>query len=182
VLYTVGHGTLSGDEFVTLLRDAGIAAAVDVRRVPKSRHNPQFTRETLEQRLAAAGADYRWEPLLGGWRSALGASPDQALRNRSFRNFAGYMRSPEFREAVARLVSGAGREPTAILCAESVWWRCHRRLIADHVSLVEGMRVLHLMHDGRLEPHRPTDGARVEGDDLFFDAGQLSSGVELAGP
>jgi uncharacterized protein (DUF488 family) len=177
-LYTVGHGTLPSDDLVTLLREAGIAAIVDVRRVPRSAHNPQFDKAALSESLLEANLDYRWEAALGGWRSAQGWSRDGALRNRSFRNFAGYMRSREFRDAVRTLVCGSAQRPTTVLCSESVWWKCHRRLIADHAALVEGVSVVHLMHDGRLEAHRITEGARVDAAELFYDAGQMSLDAE----
>src|SRR5690606_40814031 len=110
-----------------------------------------------------------WEQRLGGFRKLPPDSPDTALRNPSFRAYAGYMRSAPFIEAMAELLQEAERRRTAVMCSESVWWRCHRRLIADHAELLGDRRVLHLMPDGRLSPHRPTEGVRVEGDALVYD-------------
>jgi uncharacterized protein (DUF488 family) len=167
---TIGHGTRAATEFVALLRGAGIERLVDVRSIPKSRHNPQFARDELSETLAAAGIVYMWEPRLGGLRGKPPeASPDLALRNDSFRNYAAHMRTPPFREALAELLESAARQRTAIMCSESLWWRCHRRMIADHVTLIEGFLVEHIMHDGRIASHHPTDAARVAGDDLVYD-------------
>jgi uncharacterized protein (DUF488 family) len=108
-----------------------------------------------------AGASYRWEPALGGFRKPQPGSLNVALRHPAFRGYADYMQTEAFRKALDTLLYGAGEERTAILCSESLWWRCHRRLIADAASLLHGVEVLHLMHDGKLRPHVPTDGARA---------------------
>lgn len=119
--------------------------------------------------LPQEGVGYRWEPRLGGWRRGSGPSPDIGLRNDSFRAYAGHMRSDEFRAAIDELLATAGTEQVAVMCAETVWWRCHRRLIADYLTLVSGTEVRHLMHDGQLREHPPTPEARVAGDLLFYD-------------
>jgi uncharacterized protein (DUF488 family) len=169
-LLTIGHGTLPVADFVALLKDAKIERLVDVRTIPKSRHNPQFVRETLDESLVQSGLAYFWEPRLGGLRGKpKDPSPDVALRNDSFRNYAAYMRTKPFREALSELLADSARLRIAIMCSESVWWRCHRRLIADHVTLIEALPVLHLMHNARLLPHRATDGVRVAGSDLIYD-------------
>jgi uncharacterized protein (DUF488 family) len=171
-LYTVGHGTLPADAFAALLNGAGIVAIVDVRSVPKSRHNPQFTGEAMAEWLPQAGVAYSAEPRLGGFRRPRADSPNVALRHPSFRGYADYMLTTDFVAARDGVLQRAGTEPLAIVCSESVWWRCHRRLIADSAVLVANTPVLHLMHDGHLHPHRPTEGVRTAGDHLVYDAGQ----------
>jgi uncharacterized protein (DUF488 family) len=169
-LLTVGHGTLPAEAFVALLRDAGIVLLVDVRTIPKSRHNPQFVRETLAETLTEAGIVYAWEPRLGGLRGKpKGSSPDVSLRNDSFRNYAAHMRTQPFRDALSELLARAAREMTTVMCSESLWWRCHRRMIADHAALIDGAHVLHLMHDRKLVEHVPTAGVRADGEDLIYD-------------
>lgn len=171
-MLTVGHGTASERDFGDRLVAAGVEVLVDVRTAPGSRRHPHFGRDQLERWLPERGVDYRWEPRLGGFRRAATDSPDTALCNDAFRGYAGHMRTPEFRVALADLVASEGR--TAIVCSESVWWRCHRRLVADHLVLVEGLSVHHLMPDERLAEHRPTDGVRLDpGGDLVYDGGQV---------
>lgn len=142
---------------------------VDVRTAPGSRHNPDSAREAMAGWLPEAGIGYRWEPRLGGWRRGTGESPDVGLRNDSFRHYAGHMRSVEFRAAIDELLVSAADEQLAVMCAETVWWRCHRKLIADYLTLVRAVEVRHLMHDGKLREHRPTAEARVDGDVLVYD-------------
>lgn len=171
-VFTFGHGTADATQISTLLRGAGVQQLVDVRTAPGSRHNPDTARQAMARWLPEAGIDYRWEPRLGGWRrAAKGAvdSPDTALRNDSFRAYAGYMRTPEFRAAIDELLGIAATEQVAVMCAETVWWRCHRRMIADYLTLVRGVDVCHLMHDGTLRPHRPIPEARVDDGVLVYD-------------
>jgi uncharacterized protein (DUF488 family) len=168
-LITVGHGTASEDSFVALLRGAGIENLVDIRTVPASRHNPQFRREALERWIPAAGITYRHEPRLGGFRKPDADSPHHALRHPAFRGYADHMRTPEFRAALDGSLS---TDAVAVMCSESVWWRCHRRILSDAAVMLGGAEVLHLMHDGRLIPHVPTEGVRREGDLLVYDSGQ----------
>jgi uncharacterized protein (DUF488 family) len=175
-LLTVGHGTLPADAFVTLLRGAGVERLVDVRTAPGSRRNPAFRRDEMARWLPAAGVAYRWEPALGGFRRPVAGSPNRALRHPAFRGYADHMRTPAFREALDRLLAEAADARVAVMCAESLWWRCHRRLLADACLLLCGVPVVHLGHDGRLELHRPTEEARVEGDVLVYDAGQAVLG------
>ncbi|WP_408066641.1 DUF488 domain-containing protein [[Mycobacterium] crassicus] len=153
----------------TLLTGAGVRGLVDVRTAPGSRHNPDSARDAMESWLPQAGIGYRWEPRLGGWRRGAQDSPDVGLRNESFRAYASHMRSAEFRAAIDELLTGAAADQTAVMCAETVWWRCHRKLIADYLTLVRAVEVRHLMHDGKLREHRPTPEARVEGDVLVYD-------------
>lgn len=169
---TVGHGTLAADEFAALLTGAGIGLVVDVRSFPASRRHPQFRRDAMERWLPDAGVEYRWEPRLGGRRRPRPDSPHGALRVPAFRGYADHMETAEFRDAVDDLLAEAGTRPAAVMCAESVWWRCHRRLLADAAVLLRGSAVEHLFHDGRLEPHRPMPEARVDGLRLVYDRGE----------
>jgi uncharacterized protein (DUF488 family) len=171
-LLTVGHGTASGEALSELLRGADVKSVVDVRTIPKSLRHPQFRIEAMQVWIPRdAAAAYRWEPALGGFRKPRPDSTNVALRNSSFRGYADYMETGAFADALHELLTRAASERTAILCSESLWWRCHRRLIADAASLLRGVEVLHLMHDGNLRPHAPTEGARVTADGaLRYDA------------
>ncbi|MGH3901263.1 MAG: DUF488 family protein [Pseudonocardiaceae bacterium] len=170
-LLTLGHGTASREQLLELLDGAGVEELVDVRTAPGSRRNPHVARGELARWLPEHGVSYRWERRLGGWRRAPAGSPDTGLRNRSFTGYAAHMRTPEYRTAVDEVLAAGG--PTAVLCSEAVWWRCHRRMIADFVVLVRGVPVRHLMHDGREQDHHPTDVARLTGDGLLvYDGGQ----------
>jgi uncharacterized protein (DUF488 family) len=166
ILRTVGHGTLDAADFLALVRGAGIATIADVRRYPGSRRYPHFARDAMAAWLPEGGVAYRWMPALGGRRRPDAASPHVALRNAQFRAYADHMETPEFTSALAELLT---IPDVAVMCSESLWWRCHRRLIADHVTLVEGGAVEHLFHDGRLAPHPPTPGARREGARVLYD-------------
>ncbi|ORW97415.1 DUF488 domain-containing protein [Mycolicibacter terrae] len=159
-----------------LLTGAGVGRLVDVRTAPGSRRNPDTAREAMQHWLPEAGVGYRWEPRLGGWRRVKGESPDVGLRNDSFRSYAGYMRSDDFRAGIDELLAEATEQQVAVMCAETVWWRCHRKLIADYLTLVREVPVRHLMHDGKLREHRPTAEARVDGDVLVYDGPPPDSG------
>lgn len=141
---------------------------VDVRRFPGSRRHPHFRRGEMAVWLSEAGVDYRWEEDLGGRRPAAEDSPNTGLRDAGFRGYADHMRTPVFRAGLARVLTEAARRPTAVLCAESVWWRCHRRLLADAAVLLHDAQVAHLSHDGRLHPHELTDSVAREGDLLVY--------------
>lgn len=171
-LLTVGHGTCGQQEMTALLAGAGVALLVDVRSAPGSRRWPQFSRAALAEWLPTAGIAYRWEPRLGGFRKPVPASPNSALRHPSFRGYADYMASEPFRSALTELIAEASRQVVAIMCAETLWWRCHRRLIADAAALLSGASVWHLGHDGRLAPHRLTEGVRrTAAGTLVYDGG-----------
>lgn len=172
VLWTVGHGTLTSDALAGLLRGVGIRRVIDVRSAPGSRRHPQFRHEELAAWLPAAGIAYAWEPRLGGFRRARPDSEHVALRHPSFRGYADHMSSSEFVSALHEAASLAREEPTTVMCAEALWWRCHRRLIADAAVLSLGVPVLHLGHDGREAPHRLTEGVRVLDGRLVYDGGQ----------
>lgn len=171
MLHTVGHGTLPADDLVALLDAAGIRQVVDIRAFPGSRRHPQFGREQMERWLPSAGVAYGWLPALGGRRRHVPTSKHVGLRNDSFRAYADHMETPEFLAGVEQLVELTASGPTTVLCSESVWWRCHRRLLADHLVLLRDEEVVHLMHDGRLTPHGPTEGVRVGEDSLVYDLG-----------
>jgi uncharacterized protein (DUF488 family) len=164
-----------------LLRDAEVAVLVDVRTAPGSRRYPHVARAELERWLPEAGIAYRWWPTLGGFRRPRPDSRNTGLRNASFRGYADHMESPEFEEALRSLLSEAERRVTAAMCSESLWWRCHRRLLADAAELTGGAVVLHLGHDGRLQPHRLTDGAHLEGDTVRYGGEQRLPGSSPAG-
>jgi uncharacterized protein (DUF488 family) len=166
-LFTLGHGTMGREALAELLRGAGVSMVVDVRSVPGSRHNPDATRAALTEWLPAAGIGYRWERELGGFRRPRPDSPDIVWRNSSFRGYAGYARDPRFLAALDRLLGEAEWARTAVMCSESVWWRCHRRIIADVAVLAHGWTVRHLMPAGRLADHTPTPGARLRPDGLL---------------
>lgn len=159
---TVGHSTRSADELIELLRAHGIEVLVDVRTVPRSRHNPQFDRSALPATLEAAGLSYRHMADLGGLRKPRPDSPYTAWTNPSFRGYADHMDTPAFALALDQLIALARERSTAVMCAEAVPWRCHRSLIADAL-LARGIEVRHIHDARRAEPHRLTPFARIVG-------------------
>jgi uncharacterized protein (DUF488 family) len=170
-VFTVGHGTLGADEFVGVLQDSAIEVLVDVRSYPGSRRHPHFARERMAAWVPEAGVAYRWERRLGGRRPARADSVNVVLRNDAFRGYADHMASDDFLAALGDVVTLAAQQRTAVMCSESVWWRCHRRLLSDALHLVHGASVVHLMHDGRQVSHPPTDGARVNRGHVVYDIG-----------
>lgn len=166
-LFTLGHGTAGREHLVELLHGAGIESVVDVRTAPGSRRNPEVARSEMSRWLPDNGVGYRWERRLGGWRRDPEDSPDTGLRNRSFAGFAAHMRTADFLVAVDELLHAAATEHTTVLCSESLWWRCHRRLIADFAVLARDVPVCHVMPDGRLAEHHATDAARRRDDGLL---------------
>jgi uncharacterized protein (DUF488 family) len=170
ILHTVGHGTASQAELVALLTGARVARVVDVRRYPGSRAHPHVGRDALARWLPAAGIAYRWEERLGGRRRLPAGSPDRWWTVPAFRAYAGHMRTPEFGAAIGDLLAEARTTTTAVMCSEALWWRCHRRLIADFVVLARRADVRHLWHDGRLTSHPVAAGARrTEDGHLIYD-------------
>lgn len=168
-MMTIGHSTRPIDEFVRILEAHGVQTLVDVRTVPRSRHNPQFNRDALPASLAAAGIAYRHMPALGGLRHARRDSINTGWRNASFRGFADYMQTPEFAAALDELIELARATRVAIMCSEAVPWRCHRSLIADALT-VRGIPVEHLMSAASRKPHTLTSFATVEGDKITYIA------------
>lgn len=159
-----------------MIGGAEVALLVDVRRIPRSRRHPYVWREELERWVPAlTGASYRWEVALGGFRRPDPASSNVALRHPAFRAYADAMVLPPFVAAMQTLLADAREQRTAVMCSETLWWRCHRRLIADNATLLHGLEVLHLMHDGSYRPHIPTAGVRVT------DEGTLRYDVLFAG-
>jgi uncharacterized protein (DUF488 family) len=172
-LITFGHGTASEECIAGLLLSAEVTALVDVRIAPGSRRHPYVARAELERWLPARGISYRWDKRLGGFRRPAPDSPDVAWREPAFRGYAGHMRQPDFLAAIAEVLAQAAAQRLAVMCSESLWWRCHRRLIADFAEIARGVPVRHLMHDGRLAPHRPSPGVRLRPDGLLvYDGGQ----------
>ena len=178
MLLTYGHGTDSAEHTVATLAGAGISSLVDIRTAPGSRRNPQFARAAMEEWLPEAGIAYRWEKRLGGFRKPSANNPDVAWHEEMFRGYAEHMRTADFGTAIDALLAETARADegtgqVVVMCSESVWWRCHRRLVADFVSAARGVEVRHLMHDGRAEPHRLSPGLRLRDDGLLvYDSGQ----------
>ncbi|HSZ39716.1 MAG TPA: DUF488 domain-containing protein [Trebonia sp.] len=175
MLLTYGHGTESAERTAAVLRAAAISSLVDIRIAPGSNRNPQFARAAMAEWLTDAGIAYRWEKRLGGFRKPSPANPDTAWREQMYRGYAEHMRSAEFAAAIDGVLeaarASAGR--VAVMCSESQWRHCHRRLLADFVSSARAIPVGHLAHDGRIEEHRPSPGLRVRDDGLLvYDAGQ----------
>jgi len=160
-IHTIGHSTRPIEEFVQILKAHGIEQLVDIRTIPRSRRNPQFNRDTLPASLEAAGIEYRHLPGLGGLRKAKADSPNTAWRNASFRGYADYMQTEEFRENLQKLIELGAGKPTAIMCAEAVPWRCHRSLVADAL-VARGIRVTEILSETKAQPHSMTPFARVE--------------------
>jgi uncharacterized protein (DUF488 family) len=165
----VGHSTRSADDFIALLRAHRIHQLVDVRTIPRSRHNPQFAQDQLSASLNHAGIHYLHMPTLGGLRHTRRDSVNTAWRNASFRGYADYMQTPEFDDAIDELIRLARRRRTAIMCAEAVPWRCHRSLIADAL-LVRSLQVEEIASATSTRPHTLTPWARVNGQNITYPA------------
>lgn len=167
MIYTIGHSTRSPAEFLELLRAHQISQLADIRRAPHSRRHPHFNKELLESDLRAHGIAYRHFPQLGGLRRPGADSPNTAWRETGFRGFADYMASPAFEDGLASLVAFSTPSLTAIMCAESVWWKCHRRLLADAL-LVRGIPVFHILSSSVPKPHELSEFARVLGTRITY--------------
>jgi uncharacterized protein (DUF488 family) len=159
-LWTIGHSTRSLEEFLSLLREHRIEGVIDVRRFPASRRYPHFNRPALEAELTIAGMTYLWLPDLGGRRSPTKDSINTGLRSLAFRGYADYMETDAFRSGIERLKTAARSKPAAIMCAEAVWWRCHRSLIADYLK-AEGAEVIHIVSSNSSTAHPYTPAARI---------------------
>jgi uncharacterized protein (DUF488 family) len=171
-LLTIGHSTRPIVEFIDILRAHGVELLVDVRTLPKSRYNPQFNRENLPASLAASGIDYRHLPGLGGLRHPRKDSTNTGWRNDSFRGYADYMQTPEFEQSLDELLVLAADRKVAIMCAESVPWRCHRSMIADALT-ARAIEVRHILSAAKADPHRLTSFARIEGGRVTYPPPEL---------
>ena len=171
-IWTIGHSTRSIDDFISRLEESGIKLLADVRSWPGSKRYPQFNREALAKSLADAGILYEHVPELGGRRKPKPDSRNTAWRNASFRGYADHMEAEEFHKGIERLlaVAGAGEAgPAAIMCAEAVWWRCHRSLISDYLKW-RGIGVMHILDANKTEPHPFTSAARIVNGELNYEA------------
>jgi uncharacterized protein (DUF488 family) len=169
-LFTIGHSTHPLEQFLALLAQHGIEALADIRRFPGSRKYPQFNKDDLASALQQAGVEYHWLEALGGRRGKErdgSSSVNLGLQNAGFRNYADYMLTPEFQEGVARLLEVARHKRTALMCAEGLFWRCHRRLVSDFL-VANGVTVQHIMPTGELQPHKVTPGAWIEGGSVTY--------------
>ncbi|MFD1882711.1 DUF488 family protein [Paracoccus pacificus] len=164
--FTVGHSDRSLQDFIALLRDAGVGFVADIRKMPMSRANPQFNQDVLAAALAAEGIGFEHVARLGGLRGKARDVPFEVnalWRNRSFHNYADYALSPEFREGLDHILQLGAERPLTVMCSEAVWWRCHRRIVADYLIAAENP-VLHIMAEGRLDPAVLTPGAVIGAD------------------
>lgn len=162
--FTIGHSNRSLEEFIELLRGAEIGLLEDIRTIPRSRANPQFNENTLPASLAACDISYERVAALGGLRGkskTIARDVNAFWTNESFHNYADYALSDAFRAGLDRLIEQGRKRRTAIMCSEAVWWRCHRRIVADHL-IARGESVFHIMGKGRIEPARLTAGAAVQ--------------------
>jgi uncharacterized protein (DUF488 family) len=161
-IYTIGHSTRSLDDFVGLLQQHGVVQIADVRTVPKSRRHPHFAGDALSKSLPEAGISYRHVPGLGGLRKPAPDSNNSGWRHPSFRGYADYMQTPAFEAALNGLIQWSGERSTAVMCAEAVWWQCHRQLIADAL-VARGIEARHIMSAKAADAHALTSFARVDG-------------------
>jgi uncharacterized protein (DUF488 family) len=173
-IYTIGHSNRPIDAFLELLTRNDIQLVVDVRKMPKSRSNPQFESMALQRALKDAGIAYVHEPLLGGLRRAQKDSVNDGWRNASFRGFADYMATDDFKQGLGTLLRHAAKTTTAIMCAEAVPWRCHRSLVADALK-ASGRRVLHIVSRSQPSPHRYTPFLRRSRGVLTYPASAISA-------
>jgi uncharacterized protein (DUF488 family) len=166
-VWTVGHSTLAIEDFVHLLERCEIQTLVDVRSFPSSRRYPQFNQDNLQSSLAANHIEYLHLRELGGRRRARPDSINMSWRNESFRGYADYMETAGFELGISRLLDVVAQRRTAIMCAESLWWRCHRSLISDYLK-VKGFEVIHIIAGGKSEPHPYTSAARIVDGELSY--------------
>ena len=172
-IWTIGHSTRAIDKFISLLEEIEMKLLLDVRAWPGSKRYPQFNKEALAKSLTVHGIRYEHFTELGGKRKSKADSRNTAWRNASFRGYADYMETEQFQKAIERLLDvAAGARPTAIMCAEAVWWRCHRSLVADYLK-VRGVEVLHILGANKIEPHPYTSAARIVNGELSYKANDL---------
>ena len=168
-IFTVGHSTRSSDEFLDVLEAYGVEIVADIRRMPGSRRLPQFDASTLGDSLAGLGIDYCWIAQLGGRRRPDPQSPNTGWRHAAFRAYADHMLTDEFADGLFELLMLASGRRTAVMCAEVLWWRCHRRLVAD-VLVVLGLEVVHIFNTEKHEAHRLAAPARLVGGNLSYES------------
>ena len=168
-VFTIGHSTRSTEDFIELIKNHRVTRVVDVRTIPRSRHNPQFNKDILPDALEKVSISYQHIVGLGGLRHARKDSPNLGWRNASFRGFADYMQTPEFTDNLEALIKLAQKEIIVLMCAETVPWRCHRSLIADAL-LIRGISVEHIMSATSLKPHTLTPWAKVQGNVITYPA------------
>ncbi len=166
-LYTIGHSTRSLEEFLELLFSFNIKILADVRKMPGSRKFPQFDQDALATSLLENGIEYKYLEDLGGRRKGATKSTNTVWRNKSFQAYADYMETPEFAAGAEKLATMAREKPTAMMCSEAVWWRCHRSMVADYFK-AKGWEVLHIMAQGKAQEHPYTSPAKVVGDQVFY--------------
>ncbi len=175
LILTIGHSTRSLEAFIDLLKTHGVKTIIDVRTVPRSRHNPQFNLETLPEALRSVKIGYKHMRGLGGLRHARSDSPNRGWHNASFRGFADYMQTEEVEKNLEALIPLARRKQICLMCAEAVPWRCHRSLIADALR-VRGFSVSHIMSKSQPQPHRLTPFARVDETRITYPAEAEANG------
>ena len=172
-IWTIGHSTRAIDELISLLKANHIKLLIDVRSLPGSGRYPQFNKERLVDSLGKSGINYEHFPELGGRRKARLESKNTAWRNASFRGYADYMETDDFHKGIKRCLDLAAEAgPTAIMCAEAVWWRCHRALIADYLK-AQGIEIRHIMDANKSEPHPYTSAARIVNGELSYASESL---------
>ncbi len=174
LVLTIGHSTRPIQDFIQLLKLHGAQTVVDVRTIPKSRHNPQFNSEALAESLKSAGIGYTHRPALGGLRHAARNSPNTGWRNASFRGFADYMQTPAFEAALQELIELAQTQTLALMCAEAVPWRCHRSLISDAL-LARGLRAEHIMSASARRAHTLTPFAKLDGSRVTYPGESITN-------
>ena len=171
-IFSIGHSSHPLNDFLALLKQHRIEAVVDIRRFPGSRKHPHFSQESLAATLPEHGIEYHWLEALGGRRHRKKTdppSPNPGLRDQSFRNYADYMLTDEFRQGMAKLLEVAGNRCTAIMCAEGLYWQCHRRLVSDYMQ-ANGVSVQHIFPNGEIKAHTLTPGAMVDSSILTYPA------------
>ncbi|GKS68400.1 hypothetical protein W03_04040 [Nitrosomonas sp. PY1] len=166
-IYTIGHSTHTTDEFIAMLDSFGVQMIVDIRRFPSSRKYPNFDRSDLETSLKIANIGYRHIEALGGRRRVQPNSINDRWRNVSFRGYADYMATQEFEKGVKQLEEIGSEKVTAFMCAEAVWWRCHRSMVSDYLK-AKGWKVMHIMRTGKAEEHPYTSPARIENKRVYY--------------
>lgn len=167
IVYTFGHSTQSLSDFIDVLKKYMITELIDIRTVPRSRYNPQFNKETLPLELAKEKIEYRHFIKLGGLRHVVKNSINTGWENDSFRGYADYMQTKDFENAVEELLPIIKQKTVVLVCAEGLWWRCHRRMVADALS-IRGIKVLHILPNGKTALHELTSFAKIVGDKIYY--------------